>query len=324
MEKQVLPNTLTNLYAKIILCVILRDIQKNLSGDSIESIDNFDFIPEDLQQTFWLICKFAYECMSKDKIVFSESELSSFFPEALKLRQKFSCFGLLQSARSILSSGHGSSFHFAHLTIQEFLAALHLVTLPNEEKAGVFNNHARRDRFSMVWRFVLGLGSDKEQDRYSKTLIPLDDALVDHLTYAIRGDDMLLAHCALESKDDVISQKIAGMINGQLSVSDNHDYVAVLHVLRHTLSSSNLNLKLNKCGIGPKQLNQLADILVGSGSRLQVKSLYIDNSKLTDESFISILSRAANSFQYVETLSFEDAGISCWVPSTPLKLQLYN
>ncbi len=151
------------------------------------------------------------------EIRFSESELSSFFPEAIKLRENFSCFGLLQLARSILSSGHGLSFHFAHLTIQEFLAALHLVTLSNEEKAGVLNTHARRDRFSMVWRFVLGLGSNKEQaHKYSKTLIPLDDSLVNHLTYAIRDDDMLLAHCALESKDDVISQKIAGMINGQL------------------------------------------------------------------------------------------------------------
>ena len=70
--------------------------------------------------------------------MFLEDEIASSFPKVVHSNDKFLCFGLLQCARSLLPVGQGLSFHFVHLTIQEFLAALHLVTLPNEEKLKVF------------------------------------------------------------------------------------------------------------------------------------------------------------------------------------------
>ncbi len=65
-------------------------------------------IPNDLQDTFWLTCEFAYECLLLDQLVFSEAELSSRLSE---VGDKLQCFGLLQSARSLLPVGHGLSFH---------------------------------------------------------------------------------------------------------------------------------------------------------------------------------------------------------------------
>ena len=132
----ILPRTLTELYAKIVSNVVLRNSRKKLRDFPV-SLSSFDSIPEDLQDMFWLTCKFAFECLSRDQIVFLEDELVSFFPEVLVSNDKLLCLGLLQSARSLLPIGQGLSFHFVHLTIQEFLAALHLVTLPNEEKLRV-------------------------------------------------------------------------------------------------------------------------------------------------------------------------------------------
>ncbi len=149
--KQKLPRTLTELYTQIVLNIILRNIKKKFPDCPI-GLNSFDEIPNDVQDIFWLICEFAYECLLLDQLVFSEAELSSRLPE---VGDKLQCFGLLLSARSLLPVGHGLSFHFAHLTIQEFLAALHLATLPNEEKLKVIEAHA--DRFDMVWRFKFGL-----------------------------------------------------------------------------------------------------------------------------------------------------------------------
>ncbi len=150
--EQELPLTLTELYTQIVLNIVLRNIKKKFPDCPI-GLNRFDEIPNDLQNTFWLICEFAYECLLLDQLVFSEAELSSRLPE---VGDKLLCFGLLQSARSLLPVGHGLSFHFVHLTIQEFLAALHLATLPNEEKMTVVEAHADSGRFDMVWRFMFG------------------------------------------------------------------------------------------------------------------------------------------------------------------------
>ena len=147
---QKLPHTLTELYTQIVLNIILRNIQKHFPDCPI-GLNSFDEIPKDLQDTFWLIWEFAYKCLLLDQLVFSEAELSSRLP---KVGDKLQCFGLLQSALSLLPGGHGLSFHFAHLTIQEFLAALHLATLPNKEKLKIVKARADSSQFDMVWRFM--------------------------------------------------------------------------------------------------------------------------------------------------------------------------
>ena len=77
------------------------------------------------------ICKFAFEAIAKDQIVFSEEELADIFPDGLG---NVLCFGLLQTASTILETGYGMSFHFLHLTFQEYLAALYIVKQISESQ----------------------------------------------------------------------------------------------------------------------------------------------------------------------------------------------
>ena len=186
----VLPKTLTELYSQIVLNVILRNLKKQISYQDLVSM-SFDSIPEALQDMFWLMCQFAYECLFRDQIVFSKGEIDSLFPQVLDCRESVLCFGLLQSARSLLPVGQGLSFHFVHLTIQEFLAALHLVTLSSEEKFKVCEACSKSNRFAMVWRFVFGLGC-QEEGSYSRKVICLDDEVVDRFLSTIY--DRLFSH----------------------------------------------------------------------------------------------------------------------------------
>ena len=139
--KEALPTTMTELYTKIILNVILRNIQKNEAFKSILSLSNFSALPEDLQQSWWLLCEFAFQTLEKDQIVFSQEELVDFFPQGLRLDEKILCFGLLQSTESILETGCGFSFHFLHLTFQEYLAALYLARQPPEKQLKVLESY---------------------------------------------------------------------------------------------------------------------------------------------------------------------------------------
>ena len=97
---QVLPKTLTELYVQIILNVILRNLKKQGSYQDLQLVSiSFDSIPENLCDMFWLTCRFAYECLSQDKIVFSKEEIISLFPQFLDSTETVLCFGLLQCAR---------------------------------------------------------------------------------------------------------------------------------------------------------------------------------------------------------------------------------
>ena len=318
-----LPTTLTELYTDIVLNVIFRNLKKTNPVTSLIALGSFDDIPTVYQELFWLTCAFAYNCLSEDQLVFTESKVASTLPQVLDSSDKFLCLGLLQCARCLLPVGQGLSFHFVHLTIQEFLAALHLVTLPNEEKLKVFDVHAESDRFAMVWRFVFGLGCDKKKS-YSRKVVCLNDEVVDQFFTIVSKDNeykdiinlkqengkLMLCHCSMESSDDSVCSKSANQINGKFegyfeSIAHNpQDCIAVFHVLRRTLFCSGLILQLVHCGLNDKLLKILADILSSAGSNLQVKQLSISGNKLTDKGIADLLCRASASLSSLKTLSF--------------------
>ena len=313
-----LPKTLTELYAHLVLNVIFRNMKKKFVHTTLIGLESFDDIPTENQKMFWQTCEFAFNCLSKDEIVFSKSKVASTLPQVLDSSDKFLCLGLLQCARSLLPVGQGLSFHFVHLTIQEFLAALHLVTLPNEEKLKVCEVYGSSNRFAMMWRFEFGLGCTITSS-YSKKVVCLDklNEVVDQF-FSIRNDDkydkdgkrLLLCHCSMESLNDTVYKKAVKQINGQFvgdfkSIAHTpHDCIAVFHILRQTLHCSTLILKLSNCGLTDKLLKELTDILSNSKGELLVQTLYLGQNKLTDKGITDLLYRASASFSSVEELAF--------------------
>ena len=317
-----LPTTLTELYAHIVLNVILRDLKKTKAKTILKTLESFDDIPTAYQEMFWLTCAFAYNCLSEDRLMLTENKFASILPQ---------CFGLLQCARSLLPVNQGLSFHFVHLTIQEFLAALHLVTLPNEEKLKVCEAHVRSIRFAMVWRFVFGLGCKKERS-YSRKVVYLNDVVVDQF-FSINRDylnedsmnrRLMLCHCSMESSDDTVYSKTAKEINGQFEgvtgsiAYTPQDCVAIFYVLRQTSSRSSMILNLSHCGLNDKLLKELTDILSSAGNELQVKEISVSGNKLTDKGIANLLCRASVSLSSLERLSFSfiqsSSGIADIIP----------
>ena len=318
---KMLPRTLTELYVQIVLNIILRNHKKSFS-ESLISLTSFDSIPEDVRDFFWLACKFAFECLSRDKFVFLEDEIASLFPKNLHSRDKFLCFGLLQCARSLLPVGQGLSFHFIHLTIQEFLAALYLATLSSEEKIKVCEAHGKNDRFAMVWRFVFGLGCQKEGS-YSRKVVCLDDKVMDLFLKVLRTlfkSRLLLCHCSLESSSNSTGSRIAKQINGQFkqfseSIAHTHfDCAAVLSVVRHTSKCSDMAVNMSDCGMTDVLLNELTNILSYSNGELQLKELSLKGNKLNSKIINELFTGASAAFSSLQSLSLNDNNITDITP----------
>ena len=63
--KEDFPTTMTGLYTKVILNIIIRSIHKFPTYKNIVSLSSFDDLPETLQQSWCLLCKFAFQTLRK-------------------------------------------------------------------------------------------------------------------------------------------------------------------------------------------------------------------------------------------------------------------
>lgn len=311
--EQVLPPTMTELYTQVILSVVLRDIRKNFPQfSSVLSLSSFDSIPAKLQPHWWRMCEFAFKSLLEDKIVFSQEELDHLFPETVDSGEKLMCFGLLQSAQSLLPIGHGVSFHFLHLTFQEYLAALHLLTLPTEKQLEICQLYGTESRFVTVWKFFFGLGCPKAKcDEFpvSTVLTHPEYAVFMQLLSELSDDSLVLSQCALESKNDEISSLVAALCNGDFYPVTPYDCVAAFHVISHTPSHSSMDINLQGCNLDNEQLKGLIEPLRKAKGDLLVKELNLDSNNLTNDGIIDLFSKSSVAFSLLKMLLVKDNNI---------------
>ena len=304
-HEEVLPTTMTELYTKIILNVILRNIQKHHAYKSILSLLSFNSLPEGLQQSWWLLCEFAFQTIENDQIVFHQEELVNFFPQGLALDENVYCFGLLQKTESIFEVGCGVSFHFLHLTFQEYLAALHLArqitTDPNPPTVEEYTLRSFDEsrRFAIVWRFLFGIYFNLFRCNDCCGILP-------YVPYNI--DRLLLCHCAFEAKNADIDTEVVHLLKeGYADLnfsypSTAHDCAAMLYVITNMDEGSGISMYLKNSGIRDDQIRALTDILVNKHGKLQIEWLDLSSNKLTDSSITNLFCNASNAFQSLKWL----------------------
>ena len=299
--EETLPSTMTQLYTKIILNVMFRNIQKKFAFRNILSLSNFNALPKDLQQPFWRLCEFAFQMLIKNQIVFSQEELVEFLPQGLALDDKILCFGLLQSVETVLETGHGVSFHFLHLTFQEFVASLYLSRQPPETQLEVFRAHCSQNHFTLIWRFFFGLcfcNTNLEVKCNIKQVI----RYLHEKRYSVREPS--LCHYAFEAQNDVVNSEVIQLLIASNKIGGTfghprtaHDCAAVFYVIANMQECSGMEINFNCSGVRENQIKTLTDILASKNGKLQVKQLYLSDNRLTDKCVIDLFHRASAAFQ---------------------------
>ena len=340
---EVLPPTMTELYTKIILLIIARNIakkyeklvesckeseresvkQKYKECENIKSLSSFRAIPEVLQTCWWCLCEFAFWAIEKDKIVFSLHEIEGFFPEGrASLDENVSCFGLLQSFEAFLSGGvgQGLSYNFLHLTIQEYLAALHLVRQSPDEQLEVCQSCAGKFRFDMVWRFYFGIGCNVElingtdlSVESKLTMTPEIVVSMDLLSYfsnsIVSQMTCLPCHCSFESNSSDINVLVCQAIKWFRSfhATTAHDCTAIVHVLCNFQACQNLEIYFDGCNLGDRGVVPLANALADKSNQLQVEQLHLGANNLTDCGVKKVFSKDNfATFQSLTSLSLNE------------------
>ena len=276
--EKALPATVTELYTKIILAFVLRNIRKIDAYSSILSLSSFCVLPADLKQPWWLLCEFAFQALEKDQLVFSQEEQEEFFPEGLVSDKRILYFGLLQTAESI---GIGISFHFLHLTFQECLAALHLARQSPDEQLDVFRSHKpaylSRNRFAMVWKFFFGINALRNYSSYF--IQQIFECVADNglgIQFLFKRYSLSLCHCAFEAQNGIINNELTKyLVNHSICSFSNlrtaHDCTAILYVIFYVQECDSMVIDFGNCGVRENQLKKLIDILASKKGKLQIK-----------------------------------------------------
>ena len=314
---------MTELYTKIIFNLVLRNIRKLDTYKSVSELLKFDSLPADLQQSWWLLCEFAFEALEKDQLVFSEEDaeldLEVFVSKGLAR------FGLLQAAESECGD---KSFHFLHLTFQEYLAALHLTRQPTDKQHEIFQSHLKY-RSVMFLKFFFGLN-----DFSSDTAIVSDilQMLEDKVPDILSDTPLTFCHCAFEAQNNLINDKIIQFIISSLRHTCNtirfgnprtaHDCAAILYVLENIQKCDHRDIALDvgDCGFKDSQIKKLVDILANKKGMLLIEELNLHGAKLTVSGLQTLIKMihadllpSLKYFDLGEALTFDAASNVKWV-----------
>ena len=327
-----LPTTMTRLYTKIILNIINRNIRRDSAYKNTLNLQTFDDMPETLQESWWLLCEFAFQTLKKDQLVFSDEELKHFFPQGLSLGDDILCFGLLQSSVASLVVGCGRSYHFLHLTFQEYLAALYLVkqecsqmkqecsqvTVANSLMSRLttlfkvpmkrdFDSDGKSDSIVLLFFFGIVYAFETFQSSVGqRVLTALTDLDAHHSPHIL-----VLCHWAFETHNDQFVHIVANRLHGCYPRPNNiHDFAVVVYVIANTLECTNMSIHLCGCNLHDSNITTLTDALVSKDGKLQVKKLDLRNNELTDRGITDLFHRASAAFQSLECLKLEASQVS--------------
>ena len=171
-----LPETLTELYETFILHTVKHHEDKRESvldsKEEIREANSLDELPSTLTNNLNSLCELAYNGIRDGKLSFNTKELKC--KSLLNL-------GLMNSYENLTLVNVQKHFQFLHLTIQEFLAAKHLVTWSDAELIDFVRNNLVNTKFRMVLLFVAGL-TKLEFVPHGESLATLEHLLADPST----------------------------------------------------------------------------------------------------------------------------------------------
>ena len=136
-EERPLPTNSTGLYNLFICLTICRHLAK--SGITLdEDIKDLNGFPQPYQKIINQLSKFAFKALGNNQLVFTLAEIKKDCPD---IDKAINGYGLLQVVEYAGRVSKCLSFNFIHLSIQEFLAAYHVTTLPPSKELSILQKN---------------------------------------------------------------------------------------------------------------------------------------------------------------------------------------
>ena len=148
------PNNSAELYNYFIFLTICRHLAK--SGHPLENITpDLDNLPEPCNTVVKQLSKLALKGINYNNLVFTLQEVRADCPSVEAIDGALNGYGLLQAVQHFTLTGKTMTFNFVHFSIQEFLAAHHMIQLsPDEELQVLEANFWSNIHFNMFTMYI--------------------------------------------------------------------------------------------------------------------------------------------------------------------------
>ena len=217
------PTTVTRLYTVYICKLLMQHFSGHKAhGKQSWKIGSLEDLPPDVHQQLLALSKLAWEGIMKQQLTFSSADIGGV------------TLGLMESVKELYRGQDAElSYHFIHLTLQEFLAAYHITQLPLHTQQQLIREHVKVGHLSVVMKFYFGLSKFNTftTEMIREHISDYESAAVYHWMY--EGGDTeavsnLLASC--ESIEVVSSHEWSPL-----------DYFVVGYSIAHSQSKWKLN-----------------------------------------------------------------------------------
>ena len=240
------PTTMTELFTAFTLKTLVDHLSTHPVYHKQQlKVTTFSDLPTDVYEQFQGLCRMAYEgILNRQQLVFSVTHLPT----------GFAPLGLMQEVPQLYTEGSAFSYHFIHLTLQEYLAAIHISQLPSPDQIRLVQEHLDSGHFKMTIRFLAGLTKLAN--------IPPDIIKVTHFfkagdisryTITLGSDERGLRfmearvnclHLLFEAKDISMTTRTLG--SDEMFVNSYYSWTPLdYYVIGHAISHSNCPWKLN-------------------------------------------------------------------------------
>ena len=281
-----LPKTLTEMNESFILHTIFRHLKRHKLTPS-GSIDKLVKLPKKVLDIVYNLTELAFKGLQENKLVFTFDEIKQSCPDIDETVGAINGFGLLQAVEHYPHKGAGTtkSFNFLHYTMQEFLAALHVSSLPSEQQSSLMEKTFWDGHYNFMWMMfvgIVGIKSDifinfiSKREVYNRTgRVTIDNN--------IQNDKRKLLHvfqCYLEAKENIeIPDVISSMFkDGKVIFSEvklfPHNITSLMSFMSTKQSVQWKLLKLQECNIGDIGMSVLQQFISENTSTLE----YVDFS----------------------------------------------
>ena len=250
------PSTLTELYTVFTKTLLNRYLDTHpIFGKRRLLLPDFSDLPSDVNETFTELCGMAYKGVLHGQYAFSGASIDN-------------TLGLMKSFTQICCT-LGSEF--LHLTLQEYLAAVHISSFPQQKLISAFKSLTKLQHLTTVRRFLAGLMDFKHQQTANDTVFSAvtgtfkmsKSSLRTSLAETIELDQGTLFETLqwlFETQDKELFLLILGRGSYDLDVSLQSLSPFDCSVLGYCIAQSRCvwNLKFKSCGITEKGIKTIA------------------------------------------------------------------
>ena len=151
-----LPKTQTDMYKKFIEMTIKRFIKK-VDVKISEVFTNITRLPCPYNKVFEELTRLAYNALKIDKIVFKLNEIDEVCPNIAAFSRNWNGLGLLKAVQRANAELGNVTFHFLHFSIQEYMAALYISTLSDNQQIKLLKETFWEHRYYNTWIMYVGI-----------------------------------------------------------------------------------------------------------------------------------------------------------------------